>query len=98
MKTLLKLKSDQDVTQLVRQARKSKDYTYILFTSPWDKLSNAVRERIESSKKEKDVYEVSYYDAPHSWLQFKVSPGTLVKMNAKKVVVYPSYGAVKLEF
>jgi len=39
---------------------------------------------------------VSYYDAPQSWMQFKVDPGTLVKMNSKKVVVYPGLNAAKL--
>ena len=89
------LKSDLALSNVVRAARKDKDYTYILFTSPWDKRSDVVREWLEGNT-DRDVYEVSYYDAPQSWMQFKVDPGTLVKMNAKKVVVYPGLNAVKL--
>ena len=89
------LKSDLSLSNVVRAARKEKDYTYILFTSPWDKRSKAVREWVEENI-EHSVYEVSYYDAPQSWMQFKVDPGTLVKMNSKKVVVYPGLNASKL--
>jgi hypothetical protein len=88
------LKSDLALSNVVRQARKDKDYTYILFTSPWDTRSDYVREWILANDFT-NLYEVSYFDAPQSWMQFKVEPGTLVKMNAKKVVVYPGLNAVK---
>lgn len=82
------------MSSVVRAARKDKDYTYILFTSPWDVRSDSVREWVTENL-DKTVYEVSYYDAPQSWLQFKVAPGTLVKINSKKVVTYPGLNAAK---
>lgn len=94
----LPLKSDNSLNRVIRQARKEKAFTYILFTSPWDKPSQAVLEYVEGlDTNTKTVYTVDYFDVPQSWTQFKVEPGTLLKINEKKIVPYPGSLAVKVE-
>ena len=97
MMTLTKLRSDKALQRCVRLARKEKAFTYILFTSPWDKPSQVALDYIESLDTNKEVFTLDYFDAPQSWGQFKVQPGTLVKMNDKKVVVYPGRQAIAIE-
>lgn len=95
--TLTKLRSDKALNRVVRLARKEKSFTYILFHSPWDKTSQVALDYIESLDTNHEVFTLDYFDAPQSWGQFKVQPGTLVKLNEKKVVVYPGRQAIKLE-
>lgn len=92
------LRSDNSLNRVIRQARKDKAFTYILFTSPWDKPSQVILDYIESlDTNDTTIYTVDYFTVPESWTQFKVKPGTLLKINEKKIVPYPGSLAVKLE-
>jgi hypothetical protein len=92
------LRSDNSLNRVIRQARKDKAFTYILFTSPWDKSSQAVLDYVESlDTNDSVIYTVDYFTVPQSWMQFKAQPGTLLKINEKKIVPYPGSLAVKLE-
>lgn len=92
-----KLKTENSVNRALRHFRKDKSKTYLLFTSPWDKRSSAVKDYIKDLGSEETVYEVSYYDVPESYLNFKVQPGTLVRLQNDSVVIYPGLNAVKIE-
>ena len=95
--TLSQLRSDKALQRVVRLARKEKSFTYILFVSPWDVTSQVALEYVEGLDTNQTVHTVDYFDAPQAWGQFKVQPGTLVKLNEKKVVVYPGRQAIRLE-
>lgn len=94
---LQKLKTENSVNRALRHSRRDKSKTYILFTSPWDKRSSAVRDYIKDLGSQETVFEVSYFDVPESYTNFKVQPGTLVRLQNDSVVVYPGLNAVKIE-
>ena len=92
------LRSEKSLARVVRLARKEKEFTYILFVSPWDVPSQVALEYVEGlDTNDITVYTVDYFEVPQSWTQFKVKPGTMVKMNDKKVVVYPGRQAIKCQ-
>jgi hypothetical protein len=102
MLNLKKLRSENHLNKVVRQARQQKDRAVaFLVTSPWDPQSNLIKKELheawEGIEQEFDFYEIDYFELPHAYCIFKTRTPSLVCVLGKKTVVLDNPMSIRIE-
>ena len=102
MLNLQKLKSENHLNKVVRQARQQKSGAVgFLVTSPWDPQSELIKKELheawEDFEQHFDLYEIDYFELPHAYCIFKTRTPSLVCVVGKKTVVLDNPMSIRAE-
>ena len=96
---LKKLRSENHLNKVVKQARQSKQPTMFFVTSPWDIQGKKIIQELDEAYEEAmiDFYEVDYFELPHAFVIFKSKVPGLVCVDGKSTRVYDNPMSVRIE-
>ena len=102
MLQLKKLKSENHLNKVVRQARQQKQAAVaFLVTSPWDPQSQLIKKELQEAwqdiDQQFDFYEIDYFELPHAYCIFKARTPSLVCVLGKKTVVLDNPMSIRAE-
>jgi DNA-binding sugar fermentation-stimulating protein len=96
---LKKLRSENHLNKVVKQARQSKQATMFFITSPWDLQGKKIIQELDEAYEEAmiDFYEVDYFELPHAFVIFKSKVPGLVCVDGKVTRVYDNPMSIRAE-
>ena len=102
MLNLQKLKSENHLNKVVRQARQQKTGVVgFLVTSPWDPQSELIKKELheawEDFEQHFDLYEIDYFELPHAYCIFKTRVPSLVCVMGKKTKIFDHITSIRKE-
>jgi len=96
---LKKLRSENHLNKVVKQARQTKARVWFFITCPWDLQGKKILKELESEDKDDfvEMYEVDYFELPHAFVIFKSKVPGLVCVDGKTTRVYDNPMSVRVE-
>jgi len=102
MMNLQKLKSENHLNKVVRQARQQKTGVVgFLVTSPWDPQSELIKKELHEAcgdlEQKFDLYEIDYFELPHAYCIFNTRVPSLVYVMGKKTKIFDHITSIRVE-
>lgn len=94
---LLKVQTENEFNKIVKGSKQNNESVYLLFTSPWEKQSNMIKEELLLLDNDALCYEVDYFRFPHTYCAFRTSTPSLVKIKGNRVKVLSNLISIRNE-
>mgnify|MGYP003659298035 CR=1 FL=1 len=94
---LLRVKTENEFNKVFKLSRANNEFVYFLFVSPWDKKSDLIRQELSSLDTDITIYEVDYFNLPHTYCAFKAYTPSLVKIKGPRTKVLSNLISIRFE-
>lgn len=94
---LLRLKTENEFNKVFKLSRANNEFVYFLFVSPWDKGSDLIRQELDTLDSNITIYEVDYFNLPHTYCAFKANTPSLVKIKGPRTKVLSNLISIRFE-
>ena len=94
---LLKVRTETEFNKIFKLGRANNEFVYFLFVSPWDDGSDLISRELSFLDRDITIYEVDYFNLPHTYCAFKASTPSLVKIKGPRTKVLSNMISIRAE-